>query len=100
MTDFTFVRGDVVLQGTATGSGPTVLLLHAGGEERSVWTPVSAVLNQRDLRTVAYDLRGHGASSGQATTLAEIAADVAAMIHREPAPVVVVGASLGGLAAI
>jgi pimeloyl-ACP methyl ester carboxylesterase len=100
MTEFTLVRGDVELRGTATGTGPTVLLLHAGGEERSVWAPVAAFLSQRNLRTVAYDLRGHGASSGQATTLAAIAADVTAMIHREPAPVVVVGASLGGLAAI
>jgi pimeloyl-ACP methyl ester carboxylesterase len=100
MTEFTLVRADVELRGTVTGSGPTVLLLHAGGEERGVWAPVAAVLSQRNLRAVAYDLRGHGASSGQATTLAPIAADVAAMIHREPSPVVVVGASLGGLAAI
>jgi pimeloyl-ACP methyl ester carboxylesterase len=49
---------------------------------------------------VAYDLRGHGDSSGQATTLQGIAEDVTAMIRSEPAPVVVVGASLGGLAAI
>jgi pimeloyl-ACP methyl ester carboxylesterase len=100
MTEITLVRGDAQLRGTATGSGPTVLLLHAGGEERSVWTPVAAVLSRRNLRTVAYDLRGHGASSGQARTLAPIAADVTAMIQREPAPLVVVGASLGGLAAI
>ncbi|TDU89892.1 alpha-beta hydrolase superfamily lysophospholipase [Kribbella voronezhensis] len=100
MTEFTLVRGDVELRGTATGSGPTVLLLHAGGEERGVWAPVAAALSQRGLRSVAYDLRGHGASSGEATTLAVLVADVAAMIHREPAPVVVVGASLGGLAAI
>jgi pimeloyl-ACP methyl ester carboxylesterase len=109
MTEVTLTRPDAQLRGTATGTGPTVLLLHAGGEDRSVWTPVAAVLNQhehplshsdRPLRTVAYDLRGHGASSGQATTLQAIADDIAAMIRSEPPPVVVVGASLGGLAAI
>lgn len=100
MTEVILTREDGQLRGTATGAGPTVLLLHAGGERRDVWAPIAAVLNRRNLRTVAFDLRGHGASSGQATELATIAADVAAMIRHEPAPVVVVGASLGGLAAI
>ncbi len=93
-------RGGARLHGTATGSGPTVLLLHAGGENRSVWTPIADILSQHGLRAVAFDLRGHGASSGQATTLEVIADDVTAMIRHEPAPLVVVGASLGGLAAI
>ncbi|MEU4394293.1 alpha/beta hydrolase [Kribbella sp. NPDC023855] len=100
MTELSLARGDARLRGTATGTGPTVLLLHAGGEERSVWTPIADILNRRGLRTVAYDLRGHGASSGEASALHPIAADVTAMIRREPGPVVVVGASLGGLAAI
>jgi pimeloyl-ACP methyl ester carboxylesterase len=93
----TLDRGDAQLHGTVTGTGPTVLLLHAGGEDRSVWAPVAAAL---PLRSVAYDLRGHGSSSGVANRLQPLAADVTAMIRREPAPVVVVGASLGGLAAI
>ena len=49
---------------------------------------------------MAFDLRGHGASTGRATTLRAIAEDVTVMIRDQPAPVVVVGASLGGLAAI
>ncbi|TDD51862.1 alpha/beta fold hydrolase [Kribbella antibiotica] len=100
MSEVVLDRGDVQLRGTATGAGPTVLLLHAGGEERGVWAPVAAVLNQRGLRTFAFDLRGHGESSGEATSLQAIAEDVTAMIRYEPGPVVVVGASLGGLAAI
>jgi pimeloyl-ACP methyl ester carboxylesterase len=94
----TLDRGDAQLHGTVTGTGPTVLLLHAGGEDRSVWAPVAAALPLR--RSVAYDLRGHGSSTGVANRLQPLAADVTAMIRREPAPVVVVGASLGGLAAI
>lgn len=89
-----------MLRGTAQGTGPTVLLLHAGGEDRRVWAPVTAELVSRGLRAVAYDLRGHGESSGTATILPPLAEDVAAMIGPEPAPVVVVGASLGGLTAI
>jgi pimeloyl-ACP methyl ester carboxylesterase len=100
MPEISFARGDVLLRGTATGTGPAVLLLHAGGEDRSVWTPIAQILSDRGLRTVAYDLRGHGDSSGEARALQPIAADVSAMIRREPAPILVVGASLGGLAAI
>jgi pimeloyl-ACP methyl ester carboxylesterase len=100
MTEIALARGEVTLRGTATGSGPTVLLLHAGGERRGVWAPVGAWLAEQGLRTVAYDLRGHGDSPGPATALQLFAEDVAAMVRREPAPVVVVGASLGGLAAV
>lgn len=100
VTEVALARGDVTLRGTVTGTGPTILLLHAGGERRGVWTPIATMLGRRELRTVAFDLRGHGDSPGPATTLRTIAGDVTAMIRREPAPVVVVGASLGGLAAI
>lgn len=100
MTELSLARGGVRLRGTTSGTGPAVLLLHAGGEQRGVWAPIAGVLHRHGLRAVAYDLRGHGASSGEAKALHPIAADVTAMIGREPAPVVVVGASLGGLAAI
>ena len=92
--------GEIVLRATVTGAGPTVLLLHAGGERRGVWAPVAARMARCGLRTVAYDQRGHGDSSGEATALRPLADDVIAMVAREPAPVVVVGASLGGFAAV
>ncbi|WP_228539510.1 alpha/beta fold hydrolase [Nocardia sp. XZ_19_385] len=95
-----FALDDVTLHATVTGTGPTVLLLHAGGERRGVWAPVAARMALRGLRTVAFDLRGHGESSGRATTLRAVADDVIEMVIREQAPIVVVGASLGGLAAI
>ncbi|MEV6279859.1 alpha/beta hydrolase [Nocardia sp. NPDC051832] len=98
MIDFT--RDDATLHATVTGTGPTVLLLHAGGERRGVWAPIAAHMASHGLRTVAFDLRGHGESSGRATTLRAVADDVIAMVLREPAPIVVVGASLGGLAAL
>lgn len=99
-TDITLVLGDVTLQATVTGAGPTVLLLHAGGEHRGVWAPVAERLTESGLRSVAYDLRGHGESSGRPTTLRTVAADVSEMVAREPAPIVVTGASLGGYAAL
>ncbi len=100
MSMTTLTLDDVTLRATVTGTGPTVLLLHAGGENRGVWTPVADQMAKSGLRTVAYDLRGHGESSGRATTLRALAADMIEMVDREPAPIVVVGASLGGLTAI
>ncbi|MDQ7809460.1 alpha/beta fold hydrolase [Amycolatopsis sp. A133] len=94
------VRPGAVLRGQETGTGPTVLLLHAGGERRRVWTPVTEVLVEAGFRCVAFDQRGHGDSDGSARALAPCADDVAAMLHAEPTGCVVVGASLGGLAAI
>ncbi len=93
-------RPDVLLRGEEAGVGPTVLLLHAGGERRQVWTPVIDVLIDAGFRCVAFDQRGHGDSGGSQQALAPCAADVAAMLHAEPPGCVVVGASLGGLAAI
>ena len=100
VVDLVLCRNEVSFRGTATGTGPTVLLLHAGGERRSVWDPVTAPLVAAGRRAVTYDLRGHGESTGSATTLQTIAEDVRDMIDRERGALVVVGASLGGLAAL
>jgi pimeloyl-ACP methyl ester carboxylesterase len=96
IVDFTLV--DATLRATVTGTGPAVLLLHAGGEQRTVWSPVAARMN--GLRMVAVDLRGHGESSGQATTLRAVTDDIIEIVKRLPEPIVLVGASLGGLAAM
>lgn len=100
MTPLVLERPDAVLHGEAAGAGPTVLLLHAGGERRQVWMPVVRTLVEAGFRCVAFDQRGHGESDGAAATLAPFAADVRAMIDAQPAGSIVVGASLGGLAAI
>ncbi|WP_410594265.1 alpha/beta fold hydrolase [Amycolatopsis sp. lyj-23] len=93
-------RPDTVLRGAEAGRGPAVLLLHAGGERRGVWTPVVASLTAAGFRCVAYDQRGHGESGGSARTFESYVDDVGAMLGAEPPGCVVVGASLGGLAAV
>lgn len=100
VTSLCMRRDGATLRGVARGTGPAVLLLHAGGECRSVWDPLLPDLAASGLRAVAYDLRGHGESTGQATSLEPLAADVAAMLAHERGPAVVVGASLGGFAAL
>jgi pimeloyl-ACP methyl ester carboxylesterase len=94
-------RPGAMIVGNRKGSGPPVLLLHAGGERRQVWAPVQTALAEAGHESVAFDLRGHGASGGAgADDLDVIAGDVGAMIDLLDAAPVVVGASLGGLAAL
>jgi pimeloyl-ACP methyl ester carboxylesterase len=91
----------VMLAGTEVGEGPTVLLLHAGGERRSVWEPVVTGLAPRGYRCVAVDQRGHGASpAAGADSLDRLGADVVVLCEGSGPPVVLVGASLGGFAAL
>lgn len=93
-------RGDVRLRGDVIGEGPPILLLHAGGERRSVWTPVSALLASAGYRCVTFDLRGHGESQGSRHEFWPMADDAGSMITSIERPCVVVGSSLGAMAAI
>ena len=78
-------------------SKPTILLLHGVGLDRSMWRPVSMLLED-EFETLALDLLGHGANMAAppGTTLRDIADDVAASL---PAPAHLVGFSLGALVA-
>jgi len=101
MSAISLRRAGITLMGTTTGEGPTVLLLHAGGENRRAWEPVARALEDAGHASVAYDQRGHGDSGRRgADALPTFAADVVAMIDADNAAPVVVGASLGGLAAL
>ena len=100
MIDGALVRPDAILRFDRLGSGPPVLLLHAGGERRLVWHKVMAPLAQRGFLTIAYDQRGHGESGGSRDTpLPAFGADTVAMIEQLDSPLVV-GSSLGGFAAL
>ena len=94
-------RDGLVLRCTAAGSGPAVVLLHAGGEKRSVWRPVARWLARDGFRSIAVDQRGHGETGGsRATCLDEYAGDVSDLLAWLDVPVTLVGASLGGLASL
>lgn len=100
MIDDALIRPDAVLRFDRLGNGPAALLLHAGGERRQIWHKVMEPLAQRGFLTIAYDQRGHGESSGSRdTSLDSFGADTAAMIGRLTSPIMV-GASLGGFAAL
>lgn len=101
MRAISYDRPDATLFGWEVGAGPTVVLLHAGGERSDVWRPVVQLLADRHrVRCVAFDQRGHGRSGGRGERLAQFGDDLAAVLAHEPRPCLVVGSSLGGMAAM
>jgi pimeloyl-ACP methyl ester carboxylesterase len=83
--------------------GPPVLLLHGGGQTRFAWGGTQRELGSRGYRAIAVDLRGHGdsdwAPDGDYSPV-RIADDVLELIRWTGGSPAVVGASLGGLAAL
>jgi pimeloyl-ACP methyl ester carboxylesterase len=84
--------------------GAPVLLLHGGGQTRHAWDETAEALAARGFRTVSLDLRGHGESEWPADgdySLDAFKADVGHVVAAlGGARVVLVGASLGGLASL
>ena len=87
----------------AQGSEPSVLMLHGGGQNRFSWKKTGQILAARGLHVVALDSRGHGDSdrSPDATyTIEALCADTLQVIEQIGRPVVLIGASMGGLTGI
>jgi pimeloyl-ACP methyl ester carboxylesterase len=99
------VAAGLQLAGEAFGDprAPTVLMLHGGGQTRHAWDSTAANLAGAGWQAIAVDLRGHGDSSHPqppAYATEDFAADVRALIAAIPPDPVVIGASLGGIAAL
>lgn len=92
--------GDIDIAYTAAGSGAPVVFVHGLAEDRASWAAQQRDLT--DVRTVAYDLRGHGATNlGDAdATLAQLGNDLLGFLDQVTGPATVVGFSLGGTVAL
>ncbi|MDG2308818.1 MAG: alpha/beta hydrolase [Candidatus Binatia bacterium] len=84
-------------------NGTPVVLLHGGGQTRHSWSDTACALAEDGWQVVALDQRGHGESDwakDQQYQLQDYAADIVELIPQLAKPPVLVGASLGGLAAL
>jgi pimeloyl-ACP methyl ester carboxylesterase len=95
----------IILKADAYGdpNNPPVILSHGGGQTRHSWGGTAGVLAEHGWYAVAYDHRGHGESDWSKDglyDLAHFAQDMACLARSFSEAPVIVGASLGGLAAM
>lgn len=79
---------------------PRVLFLHGGGQTRHAWRSTCLALSAAGISAVSVDVRGHGDSDWDPTgeyRLPDMVGDVGAVLRYLGQPVVIVGASLGGV---
>ncbi len=85
------------------GGAPDALLVHGFGDNALVWDRFASTL-ARHGNLLAMDLRGHGRSSRDPAgiyALADLVADVVQVLEQKcPAPVVLIGHSLGAHVAV
>lgn len=85
------------------GERPTILMLHGGGQNRFSWKNTGQVLADHGFHVVAIDARGHGDSDRSPNgeyTVDTLARDVSEVLKQIGRPVVLIGASMGGLTGI
>jgi pimeloyl-ACP methyl ester carboxylesterase len=105
MTDAFIGYGGLKLAADIGGpvDGPTVVLLHGGGQTRHSWAGTWQLLVDTGWRAVSLDLRGHGESEWPADgdyAFDAFAGDVFAVATSLPTPPVLIGASLGGISSL
>jgi len=82
---------------------PSILMLHGGGQNRHSWKNTGQILADAGFHVVALDSRGHGDSDRSPTanyTVEILCADTLSVLYQIGRPVVLIGASMGGLTGI
>jgi len=102
LVEKTHDTGDVVLNYLEVGDGPPLVILHGGPADRRDWSEEIGLLAHR-WRVLIPDLRGHGRSSwpeDRAYGYDRFVADAKSFIEAIGEPVILIGHSWGGMAAI
>lgn len=87
----------------AAAAKPSILMLHGGGQNRFSWKNTGQILADGGFHVVALDSRGHGDSDRSPTTnyaVETLCDDALQVIYQIGKPVVLIGASMGGLTGI
>jgi pimeloyl-ACP methyl ester carboxylesterase len=82
---------------------PTILMLHGGGQNRFSWKNTGQILADEGFHVIAMDSRGHGDSARAPDAnyaFETLTADVMTVLKAIDGPVVLIGASMGGLTGI
>jgi pimeloyl-ACP methyl ester carboxylesterase len=88
---------------TDTTGRPTILMLHGGGQNRFSWKKTGQILADEGFHVIALDSRGHGDSDRAPDAdyaVETLTADVMNVLKTIDRPVVLIGASMGGLTGI
>jgi pimeloyl-ACP methyl ester carboxylesterase len=101
-TSFQVQRDGIVLHGEQAGDGPPVVLLHGLSATRRNVVQGSRHLIKRGYRLIAYDARGHGASSpAPSYDYADLVRDLEAVLeHLGIERTALVGSSMGAATAM
>jgi pimeloyl-ACP methyl ester carboxylesterase len=96
-TAFEVRREGVTLRGETLGDGPPIVLLHGLSATRRNVVQGSSHLAKRGYRLIAYDARGHGASSGASSyAYPDLVEDLEAVLeHLRVERAALVGSSMG-----
>lgn len=89
--------------GPEAADRPTILMLHGGGQNRFSWKNTGQVLAEQGFHVIALDARGHGDSDRAPNaeyTVDALSGDVLLVLEQIGRPVVLIGASMGGLTSI
>jgi pimeloyl-ACP methyl ester carboxylesterase len=87
----------------AAADKPTILMLHGGGQNRHSWKNTGQILADHGFHVIALDSRGHGDSDRSPNAdydVETLTADVMHVLGAIARPVILIGASMGGLTGI
>ena len=87
----------------APSDRPSILMLHGGGQNRFSWKNTGQILADEGFHVVALDARGHGDSDRAPDAdyaFETLTADILRVLDAIDGPVILIGASMGGLTGI
>ena len=103
MDDLALVADEWNRDAEVAANKPTILMLHGGGQNRFSWKNTGQILADSGYHVIAMDCRGHGDSDRAPSadySVESLCNDTLQVFYQIGRPVVLIGASMGGLTGI